>query len=645
MHAENGAAAIEAAIDGAEEIRDPLDGLVERTRLNPGAPFEPETLERLKELRKEDPAAFEILRSELSKTECRIAEFDKALADERPEGEAKRESQAKILIRLASSAKLFHTSDDTGFADITINGHRQTWPIRSKGFKHWLLKSFLDETGGAPGSEALNAAMNAIEARARFDGEERPVYVRVGGLDGKYYVDLCDAKWRALEIDASGWRVIENPPVRFRRTAGMKPLPEPIPGGSIEELRSFLNVQSEDEFVLAVAWLLACLRNRGPYPALVLSGEQGSAKSTFTAILRALIDPNTAPLRSLPREDRDLFIAAKNGHLLAFDNVSSLPPWMSDTLCRLATGGGFSVRQLYTDMDEVLFDAARPIMLNGIEDFVTRHDLADRALLLTLSPIPEECRRPEAELWTAFEAAHPRILGVLLDAVVTGLRELPSIRLERHPRMADFARWGAACETAFWPAGTFMLAYGRNRDEVVANLVEADPVAVAVRQLMARQETWRGTASELLDELGKFAGERNSKVNGWPQTPQGLSGRLKRAAESLRKCGIQIDKRREGRERDRMIYIEKVSQSSPENRATGSSAPSVSFAATPNLSPANDFADIRPRTTESNEDDPLWPSAVRDNSLSQDEMTGADDADAEDKPLSRQAQETWRMSL
>ena len=172
---------------------------------------------------------------------------------------------------------------------------------------------------------------------------------------------------------------------------------------------------------------------------LVLAGEQGSAKSTFAAVLRALLDPNTAPLRALSREDRDLFITASNGHVLAFDNVSGLPAWISDTLCRLATGGGFAVRQLYTDADEVLFDACRPVILNGIEDVVTRPDLADRGLFQTLNPIPEQHRRPEAELWAAFNAERPQILGVLLDAVVVGLGRLPETRLERLPRMADFA--------------------------------------------------------------------------------------------------------------------------------------------------------------------------------------------------------------
>src|ERR1035437_9894433 len=152
----------------------------------------------------------------------------------------------------------------------------------------------------------------------------------------------------------------------------MQTLPTPMPGGSVETRRSFLNVQSDNDFVLVVAWALACLRNRGPYPVIVLSGEQGSANSTFSAILRALLDPNTAPLRGLPREDPDLFIAASNGHVLAFDNVSGLPAWISDTLCRLATGGGFAVRQLYTDQDEVLLDATRPLILNAIDEVITK---------------------------------------------------------------------------------------------------------------------------------------------------------------------------------------------------------------------------------------------------------------------------------
>ena len=372
---------------------------------------------------------------------------------------------------------------------------------------------------------------------------------------------------------------------------------------------------------------------------IVLSGEQGSAKSTFSAILRALLDPNTAPLRALPREDRDLFIAASNGHVLAFDNVSGLPAWISDTLCRLATGGGFAVRQLYTDQDEVLFDAARPVILNGIEDIVTRPDLADRAVFLTLEPIPEERRRPEAELWAAFEAERPRILGVLLDAVVEGLKRLPETQLEKLPRMADFALWATACETALWPAGTFWSAYCGNRDEAVEGVIDADPIAAAVRAVMATRTEWTGTASDLLGALAEVAGERVAKSKTWPDSPRALAGRLRRAATFLRKIGIEIGFEREGRARTRTIHITTTpSHAAPENAGARPSASSASSASAPKSNPANGFAAPPLRTVANDADGQRTSGAgtptVRANPLKSNAGTAADGADANLPPQS-----------
>ncbi len=513
-----------------------------------------------------------------------------ALAEEDDDTDGRAPKQADVLINLAQSAELFHTPSGDGYADIAINDHRETWLIRSKGLRRWLTRRFFEETGGAPNSDALQSALNVIEARAHFDAPVREVHIRVGGLDGRLYLDLTDDQWRAVEIDATGWRIIGEPPVRFRRTSGMKPISPPVEGGKIDALRAFLNVKDDADFVLVVAWALAALRNCGPYPVLALSGEQGSAKSTFSTVLRALVDPNTSPLRALPHSDRDLFIAANNGHVLAFDNVSGLPSWISDTLCRLATGGGFSVRQLFTDQDEVLFEATRPVILNGIEDVVTRPDLADRAVLLTLEPIPEEKRRPEAEFWVAFDAERPRILGALLDAVAAGLKHLPEIRLDKLPRMADFALWATACETSLWPAGTFRSAYGGNLDQAVEGVIDADPVASAVRALIAPRAEWTGTASELLSELSAMAGERLSQSKGWPDSPRALSGRLRRAATFLRKGGIDILFKREGRACTRFIHITSTKTSSANNGPAQPSAPSASSAQMPKPYLADDLA-------------------------------------------------------
>jgi len=464
-------------------------------------------------------------------------------AESKPRDDAGADSgklkQADQLINLViSAAESFHSPDHIGYANLAVDDHRETWSIRSKAFKRWLVRRFYAATKSAPNSEAVQSALTVIEAKAQFDAPEHPVHVRVAGHDNKIYLDLCDAAWRAVEIDGNGWRVIDASPVRFRRAAGMQALRDPQPGGDITALRTFLNLKFDGDFALVVAWLVAALRDRGPYPVLALAGEQGSAKSTLTAMLRALIDPNTAALRALSREDRDLFIAAGNGHVLAFDNVSGLASWISDTLCRLATGGGFAVRQLFTDQDEVLFDAMRPTILNGIEDVVTRPDLADRAIFLALEPIPENLRRAEKELWAEFEAKRPLILGALLDAVAHGLRHLPDTRLEELPRMADFALWATACETA--TRGAFMRAYSGNRAEAVETVIEADPVATAIRRFMAGRGEWSGIASQLLSALSDMVGEKIAKAKGWPSDATRLSGHLRRVATPLRKAGIAV---------------------------------------------------------------------------------------------------------
>jgi hypothetical protein len=303
---------IAAAVDAAEEVRDPLDGLVQKAVTDPGAPFVPEVVEQLAALKKDNCTAFEALRAKLKQVGCRLGALDTAIAKESGEKVGRGRTQADILIDLAQEADLFHAPDGSVLADININDHRETWPIRGKGFRRWLARRFFDATQGAPSSEALQSALNVIEAKAHFGAPERLVHIRIGGKDGRLYLDLANETWQAVEIDATGWRVIVDPPVRFRRAAGMQPLPVPVRGGSIEALRPFLNVRSNADFVLVVAWALAALRDRGPYPVLALSGEQGSAKSTYSAILRRLLDPNIAPLRALPREDRDVFIAATN---------------------------------------------------------------------------------------------------------------------------------------------------------------------------------------------------------------------------------------------------------------------------------------------------------------------------------------------
>jgi hypothetical protein len=466
--------------------------------------------------------------------------------------------QADVLIELAQNAELFHTDAGVAYADVHIdandevNKHRETWTLKSAGFRRWLQHRYFLQTHSAPNREALSTAILALEARAHFDAPMRQVYVRTASHDGKIYLDLCDPTWRAVEVEAGDWRIMRTPPVRFIRAPGMLPLPAPVRGGQVDDLWDFLNIKTKRDFILLLAYVLATLRDRGPYPILVLRGEEGTGKSTLVRLLRSLVDPNKVPLRTLPREERDLYIAAGNAYLLVFDNVSLLTPWLSDALCRLATGGGFATRMLYTDQDEVLIDATRPAVLNGIADFVARPDLADRCVFLALTPIAYEERRTEAELNAAFEAKRPAVLGALLDAVAHGLRALPGVRLNAKPRMADFARWAMACGDDFlWDAGEFTDAYRRNRKAATAALIDDDPVADAVRTFMRRREAdkhvpepdrarWAGKPTELHYELTDAIGDKQAQSKDWPATPRKLRARLQRAQAPLRKIGMEI---------------------------------------------------------------------------------------------------------
>jgi hypothetical protein len=566
----NGEKKIIEMIEQAEVVAYPLDNLVEKAKTDVGVVFKPDVLSCLADLQKHDTAQFHQLRSELKKVGVPVAKLDKTIAQLNGGGHRHGPTQAEVLIELAGEAELFHAPDSTAYADISVDGHRQTWEISSRAFNDWLERRYFQEIDGVPSPEALKSAIRHLEARARFEAPQHDVHLRVASKDGFVYVDLADSDWRAIEIGPARWKVIENPPVRFRRAPGMLPLPEPESGAGIEELLPFLNM-SKPHAVLTCHWLINTLLRGPSYPILMLQGEQGTGKSGTSRFLRAVVDPNSVPIRALPNSERDLMIAATNGHVLAFDNISTLPRWLSDALCRLSTGGGLSTRRNYTDREEELFNAVRPMILNGIGDVVTSQDLAERSLFITLEYIPDERREPEADLSARFEERRPRILGALLDAVAEGLDNFSKVRVDGLPRMADFARMAMACETAMWKPGTFEEAYSNNRDEAVEAGIDADPVAMAVRALVRSRTArtartgnpqdpvdgcvWAGTPTDLFQDLESIKDEMGYRGAGWPKGPPALSDRLRRAEPFLRKRGIEIIRVREGRERTRMIYI------------------------------------------------------------------------------------------
>ncbi len=403
---------------------------------------------------------------QFGKASARVAGTD----DAGDTGRRRRNPQRNVLIGLTEFCELWHDPNKIAYVTLPMNHHLEHWPIRSDEFETWLSGRFYDETGGAIGSQQLQDAIRVLKARAIHHGPQYETFIRVGRHGGKLYLDLCDSGWRAVEIGPDGWRIVDRPPIKFLRSPAMRELPEPEGGYQIEELRRFVNVSDED-FALVPAFLVAALRDRGPYPILIVNGEHGAGKSFFCQMLRALIDPNIAPVRSAPMNERDLIVSAINSWVLVFDNLSSVSTWpnktpgFSDALCRLASHGGFATRALHTDRGEMIFNGARPIILNGINTLTDRADLANRSITLHLGTIPDERRRAEDELWAEFEAVRPRVLGVLLDGVSAALRNIDKVKLDRLPRMADFEKWNKAAESALGlEEGAFERAYTNPRD-------------------------------------------------------------------------------------------------------------------------------------------------------------------------------------
>jgi hypothetical protein len=470
-------------------------------------------------------------------------------------------SQATMLVEMVQEKSLlFHSPQGNAYAAVQVNEHQEVFALNSRTMREWCGRLYWDANGNVPGSQALQDALNVLTAIALFEGPELPIFIRLGGQGDCLYLDLADETWRVVEITRSGWQLVGRSPVMFRRPKTLGKLPTPVRGGKLDDLFSLFNLALPGQARLLLAFLLGAFQLFGPFPLLNVSGEQGSAKSTATRLLKALIDPSAPLLRSLPRNEHELLLAAQNNLVLAIDNVSRLQPWMSDALCRLSTGGGIGVRKLYSDDEEVVLGAVRPVIVNGITDFITRPDLLDRAILLELAPIPDAMRRTEKEVWTCFESLHPGLLGLLLDLVSAILANLDQTQINEPPRMADFILWVSAAEVALgWESGTLLQDYNENHNRGRAVVLEASSVAHALMRylnslLQQGQSTWRGSVSTLFAALQLLLSPEDDE---FPTTAHHLSGELRRLSPSLRHQNVHLRfDERVGHNRDRILSIQ-----------------------------------------------------------------------------------------
>ena len=506
-------------------------------------------------------------------------ETRKALLEKEEKKAAKnlegKKSQATQLIELAQEHEVFN-SDDEAYAVVeSADGIRQVWPVKSPGYKRLLTGLYWQKNQSGCNKNSVLEALDTIEARGIHEGETKNVYLRVANLGDRLYVDLVDKHWQVVEVTRDGWQILKKSPVNFIRKNGMRALLSPRDGMHIMELAGFLNMP-DPQLKLAIAWLLGSLRGRAAYPVMVINGRQGSGKSTASKMLRLLVDPSRVPMRPPPREPRDLVISAINAHLLALDNLSGIDHVMSDQICRFSTGAGFDPRALFTDLDQILIQVEKPVLINGIDELATRPDLAERSIVLNLPVIQK--RHDEHTLWKSFEEALPGLLGGLLTCLSDCLKNEQTTReklIEENklPRMADFAIWVTAAEQSLgWESGEFLQIYGENQMRTAAENIESNSIATVLLALLADLDSdqiwqdspehwkrllknyvdtskkpkgldkkpWVISPTDLYEALSNRAGKKvNSKS--WPQSTRGLKNTITRIADDLKKFGIDVE--------------------------------------------------------------------------------------------------------
>lgn len=465
---------------------------------------------------------------------------DESQEDDNGKGKKK---QADILVELAMPrAEFFTGNDGQHYAIVKVGEHKECYRLSTMGFSDWLTSIYYTEYRSVPGSQAK------ADTRALFgylaSKSTQEVFVRSAHSNGKIYIDRCTPEWDAIEVDGNGMRIVDNPPVNFIRTRSMLPLPIPVECTDTYLLRKYINIEDED-WPLVAAWIIASMSPIGPKTILVLISQAGSGKSTQLRVVKRIIDPAVAELRGKIGEERDLYIAANNSWLLAFDNISYLSNDTSDALCRISTGGGFTKRQLHSDGEEYIIDVMRPMIVNGIGDIMQRQDLVDRSIIISTPVLPENKRIDEKEFWASFEKDRPAILGAFLNALSVGLRNLPSVKLTSLPRMADFAKLAVAAEPAYiQPGQNFLDTYNENRELASEVIVESSVLADVIKEFMQAQGAWSGSPKELFDKLENTASEQQRNDKSWPKSAARMKSPLERLAPALRGQNIDIQHKR-----------------------------------------------------------------------------------------------------
>ena len=419
-------------------------------------------------------------------------------------GDFKNETQAETIIRLVEEkgTVLFHDTAKDPYAAIMMDGHREVWAIDNGDFNIWLNSLYYSAEKRPAKKDSLSQAKEVLKAKAVFENTKAiPLDTRVMQSDNAFWYNLSNDDWSAVKITNEGWTTVDNPPILFRRFRHQNSQVHPSAEGDIKRILKYINLQ--ENHTLFLCWLVCCFVPNIPHAMPIFFGEKGAAKTTACTLLKKLIDPSALETLTIQRNPRSLAVNLQQHWFLPFDNVSRIDEETSDTLCRAITGGGIQQRKLFTDSDDYIFTFQKCLALNGINNVANRPDLLDRAILIELCRIKESNRRELTDLMADFEKDLPCILGGIFDTLSKAMRIYPTVKLDKLPRMADFARWGYAVGEALGGLGSeFLEQYHANQGKRNIEILNADIVATLAVAFMKDKPEWSGLISELYKKPG-----------------------------------------------------------------------------------------------------------------------------------------------
>jgi hypothetical protein len=420
------------------------------------------------------------------------------------------------LVAIAKTeATLWHDTKRAGYATFRRDGHIENHRLVGDDFEHWLSDKFGElhkrEINGElcpcfPKRQDLKEALFQITGYARLGDERRP-RIRVTEHSGELWIDLGTADWSCVRVSADGWRIEPRMSVPLVRGVGMRALPIPERGGNIRDLRPFVNVRGDDDFVLLCGSMASLLNPFGQFMTYLLCGPPGSAKTTITRAMRALTDPHEVDSRR-PGSVRDIYHATTQTHVVAFENMRHVNEELSDAICALNTGTGYGERLYYNQGKEFQLRALCPVIINGIPtNIADQSDLLARSVNFRFDYLGDRVRSEEA-LRNKFEAAAPRLFGALLDGLVGAMRARREFGdndaaavalLGESMRFADVAIWAeAACRAMGFAPREYATALRSTKDVALRELAEFDSICVGVRKLIiAKNGAWQGGPAEL----------------------------------------------------------------------------------------------------------------------------------------------------